>query len=369
MTVKRSRGGVVERETLRGGEILVKSQYLVREGDFLVSKRQIVHGACGLVPASLDGSVVSNEYAVFRTTEFLDPHFLNYLSSTIYFQQTCFHSSVGVHVEKMIFKVPRWLDFDVHIPPIEEQTKIVSILSAWDGAIDVTEQLIANTLAEKRGLMAHLFRPNADLLEQFGGYQSLTFGDAVHVDVISLGVTTPKDFIFRYISLSDVTPGRISKSLSKYRFDEAPSRARRVLQVGDILMSTVRPNLQGHARVTKDYADCIASTGFCVLTAKDGFNADYLYHYLFSSHVKAQIEALVAGSNYPAINSKDVKQISVLCPAYESQKRISEVLNGVDDLLEALHARVNTLKRERQALMQQLLTGKRRLGLSEVANG
>jgi type I restriction enzyme S subunit len=64
VTVKRSRGGVELRETLTGQEIKTPTQFYVRTGDFLISKRQIVHGACSIVPAELDGAIVSNEYAV-----------------------------------------------------------------------------------------------------------------------------------------------------------------------------------------------------------------------------------------------------------------------------------------------------------------
>lgn len=117
VTVKRSRGGVVEREHLKGREISVKTQFLLHAGDFLISKRQIVHGACGLVPAELEGSIASNEYAVLRGNSSIDLQFLNYLAHSVYFQQTCFHSSIGVHVEKMIFKLDRWLVSIFHLLP------------------------------------------------------------------------------------------------------------------------------------------------------------------------------------------------------------------------------------------------------------
>ncbi|RZI80180.1 MAG: hypothetical protein EOP38_23240, partial [Rubrivivax sp.] len=111
VTVKRSRGGVALREVLRGNEVKTPTQFHVRTGDFLISKRQIVHGACGIVPLELDGAVVSNEYAVLNTDGEIDLKFLRYLSETRYFQQTCFHSSIGVHVEKMIFKTDHWLNW------------------------------------------------------------------------------------------------------------------------------------------------------------------------------------------------------------------------------------------------------------------
>ena len=65
VTVRRGFGGVDLRGEYLGKGILVKNYFRVRQGDFLISKRQIAHGACGVVPESLDGAVVSNEYNVF----------------------------------------------------------------------------------------------------------------------------------------------------------------------------------------------------------------------------------------------------------------------------------------------------------------
>ncbi len=156
VTVKRSRGGVVSRGILRGDEIKTTSQSVIRGGDFLISKRQIVHGACGVVPSSLDGAVVSNEYAVLRSDGRLDLGFLRYLSESIYFQQTCFHSSIGVHVEKMIFNTDRWLNFEFNIPPIEVQKRIVCVLDCAASEIERLQLQIAMLKQEKQALMQQL---------------------------------------------------------------------------------------------------------------------------------------------------------------------------------------------------------------------
>lgn len=156
VTVKRSRGGVVSRGTLRGKEIKTASQSMVKGGDFLISKRQIVHGACGVVPCSLDGAVVSNEYSVLKSDGRLDLNFLRYLSESIYFQQTCFHSSIGVHVEKMIFNTDRWLNFEFNIPPIEEQRRIVRVLDCSASEIERLQLQIAMLRKEKQALMQQL---------------------------------------------------------------------------------------------------------------------------------------------------------------------------------------------------------------------
>lgn len=89
LTVRRDYNGVESRGQYRGKEILVKTQFKVKENDFIISKRQISFGACGLVPKHLDNAIVSNEYNVFIPQRGIDIFFLiilcNYLELKIYF--------------------------------------------------------------------------------------------------------------------------------------------------------------------------------------------------------------------------------------------------------------------------------------------
>lgn len=156
VTVKRSRGGVELREILSGSEIKTPTQFYVRSDDFLISKRQIVHGACGIVPAELDGAVVSNEYAVLNSDGQIDLRFLRYLSESRYFQQTCFHSSIGVHVEKMIFKTERWLKWPFNIPPLPVQLRIVEVLDTARREVELLGAQIERLKQAKAALMADL---------------------------------------------------------------------------------------------------------------------------------------------------------------------------------------------------------------------
>jgi type I restriction enzyme S subunit len=156
ITVKRSRGGVFLREVLPGREVKTPTQAHVRVGDFLISKRQIVHGACGLVPTELDGAVVSNEYAVLNSDGVIDLKFLRYLSETRYFQQTCFHSSIGVHVEKMIFKTERWLKWPFNIPPLDVQRRVVEVLDVACREMELIAAQVALLKREKAALSSQL---------------------------------------------------------------------------------------------------------------------------------------------------------------------------------------------------------------------
>ena len=158
VTVKRSRGGVVAREELRGDEIKTPTQFYVKEGDFVISRRQIIHGACGFVPAELDGAVVSNEYDVLRPRPELVPGFLRELVHTEYMQRTFFQSSVGVDVEKMIFDLGFWLSYEIHAPPTREQRALAEILNDSGQAIGRAEFAVAQArrarLASVQWLMA-----------------------------------------------------------------------------------------------------------------------------------------------------------------------------------------------------------------------
>lgn len=156
VTAKRYRGGIVPREQLRGDQIKTKTQFFIAAGDFLISKRQVIHGACGLVPSTLDGALVSNEYSCLQTTEHLDPRFLNYLVHTRHLQQTFFHSSVGVALEKMIFRIDQWLKHQVNLPPIKEQKAIVRFLATMDREILLLARQRRLQKEQKKGLMQKL---------------------------------------------------------------------------------------------------------------------------------------------------------------------------------------------------------------------
>lgn len=156
VVAKRNRGGIEPRGKLRGKEIRTSTQFKVRAGDFVISRRQIIHGACGIVPKSLDGAIVSNEYSVFTVSIHLDPNYLRLLSHSLYFQQTCFHSSVGVAVEKMIFKVEKWLKYPFVVPPIEEQRAIVKVIETAEQEIALLRRRVDLLKQQKKGLMQQL---------------------------------------------------------------------------------------------------------------------------------------------------------------------------------------------------------------------
>lgn len=186
------------------------------------------------------------------------------------------------------------------------------------------------------------------------------FEDVADIDRDSLNGSTPKDYKFDYISLSDVDSDDFKIETTRQVFASAPSRARRIVKKGDILMSTVRPNLQGFSLIRNEVKDLIASTGFAVITAKKCSN-EYLFQYLFSSGIERQFYQLLVGSNYPAINSSDVKKLKIPLPTPPEQKAIAQVLSTADAAIHTTEKLIAQKELRKKWLMQQLLTGKKRL--------
>lgn len=354
-------------------------KYILAENDIILStvgsRPHLVDSMVGKavkIPKSVDGSLLNQNLVKLApqanklTREFLyemlkKQRFIFYISTL-----------VRGNANQVSISLNDLFKYSFILPPLPEQKKIAQILSTWDKAITTTEQLLANSQQQKKALMQQLLTGKKRLLDEngvrfSGDFKRFNFSELLEIDKKSLSSRTAPNFEFDYISLSDVDAGGIASNLEKHVFKLAPSRAKRIVSVGDILFATVRPNLQGFARVKEQHKSCIASTGFAVLSPKTGTCIDYVYHYLFGAHISGQINALVVGTNYPAINSSDVGGLCIYCPSYEEQLRIANVLNSNDKFIFALQQKLEALKQEKKALMQQLLTGKRRVKVDEEA--
>lgn len=158
ITVRRRNGGVDSRGFYKGKEVLVKSQFELKKNQFVISKRQIVHGACGIVPSDLEGAIVSNEYNVFDVVPgLLDVHFFNLFSQTKYMRRAYFINSDGVHIEKLLFKTQSWLKTKVTIPSLSEQKKIVAFVKALDEKLVAINKKIELSQTFKKGLLQRMF--------------------------------------------------------------------------------------------------------------------------------------------------------------------------------------------------------------------
>lgn len=375
VTVKRSRGGVVTREHLKGREISVKSQFLLHPGDFLISKRQIVHGACGIVPAELEGSIASNEYAILRGKPTVDLKFLNYLAHSIYFQQTCFHSSIGVHVEKMIFKLDRWLSWDFDLPPLPEQRKIAEILSTWDAAIGAQERLVANARAQKKALMQTLLPTGAPPLKRRlpgfeGEWRSVCLGD---IGKLRKGKGIQRDQVramgFPCIRYGEIYTQHHEQVRQFHSFIDAETAAEsEPISAGDILFTC-------SGETAEEIGKCVAylgsekafAGGDIIILSPTADNAAFLGYVLNDTDVAEQKRRFGQGNSVVHISAANLSKLTFRLPSRAEQDGIVSVLDDATIHIDGLAVELGVLRQEKSALMQQLLTGKRRVRVEEAA--
>ena len=139
---------------------------------------------------------------------------------------------------------------------------------------------------------------------------------------------------FRYIDLSAVDQD--TKSITEAReiaCAEAPSRARQLVRTGDVLVSTVRPNLNGVARVPNDLNGATASTGFCVLRPDpEKLSGSYLFHWVKSAAFVGDMVSKATGASYPAVSDRIIFESLFPLPPLEEQRRIAAILDQAETL-------------------------------------
>lgn len=171
ISVRRRSGGIFFREALYGNEIKVKDLRDVKVGDFLFSKMQIVHGASALVTKEFEEAKISGSYiaTVAKDPKLLNMEFLNWYSQLPYFYHQTLISSYGVHIEKMTFDFDAFLQLEIGLPSLEEQTAIAQLLQTADREISLLKANAEKLREQKKGLMQQLLTGKKRLnLSHFG---------------------------------------------------------------------------------------------------------------------------------------------------------------------------------------------------------
>ena len=251
--------------------------------------------------------------------------------------------------------------FCVPMPLPREQRTIATALSDVDALLTQLDRLIAKKRDIKQAVMQELLTGKTRLPGFGGEWVNGRLDEVALVDPESLSGSTEPDYSFNYISLENVARGTLV-GYSEELFASAPSRARRVIRHVDILVSTVRPNLKSHLLFRAKPGAWICSTGFSVIRCRPEIaHPEFVFQHLFADNITKQIDALLTGSNYPAINSSDVRGLTIPIPSIEEQTAIATLLSDLDAELAALEPRRDKTRALKQGMMQELLTGRTRL--------
>ena len=186
------------------------------------------------------------------------------------------------------------------------------------------------------------------------GWRLVRLGEVVAINRIQWNQLS--DASIMYLDLTSiVAPGTLSGP-KKIAAAEAPSRARRRVVSGDILVSTVRPNLRGFARVHDACENLVASTGFAVLTPAAGVNGSYVYQHVMTQQFAGYLEKATTGQAYPAVRPADVANYELSIPPLPEQRAIAAVLDSIDDAIDRTDAVIKATEQLRDSLLHELLT-------------
>ena len=347
------------------------TKHLVKVDDILITKAGPAHrvGVVALARNIRSNVLLSGKMTAIRVNEKLEPSFLAYALCQQDAQNHLKANTTGMASSQTNFTHDALLRVPILLPHISEQKKIAAILTSVDEVIANTQKQIDKFQDLKKATMNELLSKGIGHTEfkdsELGripkSWEVTKLNGLVTVDADSLKGNTDPDYKFKYIDISCVSTGEVKPPSQHILFQDAPSRAKRIVKKNDVLVATVRPNLKAFAHFDEEGEDWIASTGFAVLQTKEKADSRFIYHVMLSDNVSRQIEKLVAGSNYPAINASDIKELSVLAPPLLEQKKIASTLTSLDRTIKEKKRKLSQTQALKKSLMQDLLTGKVRV--------
>ena len=157
----------------------------------------------------------------------------------------------------------------------------------------------------------------------------------------------------KYIDISSIDNKNYKMTgFQEYMLDQAPSRAQQHIRKGDIVVSTVRPNLKNIAMTELDDENLVASSGFCVLRALKCL-PEYLFAIICSDRFTNKMTNIVTGANYPAIKSSDIMNYIVPLPPIQLQNEFADFVDQVDKSQLAIQKSLEELETLKKSLMQE----------------
>lgn len=262
----------------------------------------------------------------------------------------------------------------VPVPPLPEQKKIAQILSTWDRAISTTEQLLANSQQQKKALMQQLLTGKKRLRDnkgvRFCGEWKLdklskifervtTKNDGKSTNVVTIsgqqGLIRQEDFFKKSVA-SDILDGYFLLMKGQFAYNKSYSNGYPM----------------GAIKRLNRYADGVVTTLYICFEISESTkaNGDFWEHYFESGLLNKGLSQIAheGGRAHGLLNVKptDFFLLKVPLPSLDEQQKIAAVLSTSDQEITTLQQNLDALKLEKKALMQQLLTGKRRVKTEEV---
>jgi len=340
ITVKRRNEGVVSRGHLLGRDILVKNYAQLKEGDFVISKRQVVHGATGIVPPSLDGAIVSNEYLTAVDSEKLLAEFLTIVASLPAMRRKFFLSSYGVDIEKFFFDVDDWKKRFVTLPKLTEQNRIGAFFREVDLVIALHQLKHEKLTALRKAMLQKIFPKSGDKTPElrFNG-----FSDAWSSEEMKTLGTFSKGAGFSKSDLkASGTPivlyGRLYTDYQTAIFQVdtfVEDRKGAVKSKGnEVVVPASGETSEDIARASALLASGIIIGGdLNIINPCERLDPYFLALALSNGQPKYDLARRAQGKTVVHVRAADISSVSISFPELREQERIAAYFRSIDELI------------------------------------
>ena len=350
--------------------------YLLEDGDILFSRSGTI-GRSFLYRKSLHGACAYAGYLVrFVPGPMLDSCFAFYFSKSKSFERWL----GGAVIASTIGNVngQKFANVEMPCPPYNDQRAIAAFLDRETARIDAMiekKRRQIELLQEKRAaLISHAVTkgldPNAPMrdsgVEWLGeipaDWEVKRLKYLATLNPESLADDTDPTLEMVYVDIGGVDNlGRIGER-EQLTFASAPSRARRLVRDGDVILSTVRTYLRAIAPIRNPEPGMVVSTGFAVVRPEDDLTTDYAAYALRAPYFVERIVANSKGVSYPAINESEIATYELAGPPLPEQRAIAAFLDRetarIDALAEKVEKSIDLLREYRTALISAAVTGK-----------
>jgi type I restriction modification DNA specificity domain protein len=345
----------------------------VKEGDFIFCLFDVEETPRTVGLSSYRG-MITGTYTIFETNN-VDKKFIYYFYLNLDSDKRLKPLYKGLRntISKETF-----FSFNTFIPPLSEQQKIAQFLddktAKIDQAVDWAEKQIALLKEHKQILIQNAvtrgLNPDVPLkdsgVEWIGqvpehwDVKKLKFVSKINQHTLS--ENTNGNLSIKYVDIGSVSFENGIEKVENFSFKNAPSRARRLVNKGDIVVSTVRTYLKAITMVKEEYQDCIFSTGFAVVTSNECLEDSFFELYAKSDAFTEQVSVFSKGMSYPAINSTDLSNLWITVPPLSEQQKIADYLGTqtakIDQAIALKTDHIEKLKEYKSVLINNVVTGK-----------
>ena len=260
------------------------------------------------------------------------------------------------------------IPYKIAVPPLAEQQKIAEVLGVWDEAIEKQARLIEKLALRKRALMQRLLSAKLRLPGFSEPWQKVKLGD-IGDTYNGLSGKNKDDFEYgnaQFIPYINVFSNERIDTNNLGCVQIKPNEQQNTVKYGDIFftVSSETPDEVGMASVLLEHLDNTYLNSFCFGYRLNNFSTlnPFFAAYLFrTEHFRNYMSVLAQGSTRFNISKKEVMKLKIDLPTIEEQTSIAEVLTAADREIELAKEKLERLRRQKRGLMQQLLTGKKRI--------